>query len=232
MISNNYKIDKRHNYKLVLDVETANDLEDALVYDCGFAVCDTRGNVYETYSFVVSDIFIGEKELMNSAYYANKIPNYWKDIWANDRKVITFAQLKAFIREIMEKYNTHVVCAHNARFDANALNITERYLTKSKYRYFFPYGTEIWDSLMMARSVIGNMPTYKKYCAENGYMTKNNQCRFTAEILYRFITKNEKFIEAHTALEDVMIEKEIVNYCYRQHKPMKKVLYERNENRA
>lgn len=228
------KIDKRRNYIIVLDTETCNTLEDngkmdmsnVLVYDCGFAVCDTRGNVYEKFSFVVSDIFINEKDLMTSAYYADKIPNYWKDIWNCDRKVITFNQLKAIIRELMEKYDTKIVCAHNARFDVNALNVTERYITKSKYRYFFPYGTEIWDSLMMARSVIGKMPTYKKYCVENGYMTKNNQCRFTAEILYRFITKDNDFIESHTALEDVMIEKEILAYCYKQHKKMRIKLWE------
>lgn len=227
------KIDRRRNYIIMLDTETCNTLSDngkldmsnVLVYDCGFSVCDTRGNVYETHSYVVSDVFMNEKDLMNSAYYAEKIPNYWKDIWNNDRKVITYAQLKKIIRDIMIKYDTHIVCAHNARFDVNALNVTERYITKSEYRYFLPYGTEIWDSLMMARSVIGKMPTYKKYCIENGYMTKNNQCRFTAEILFRFISKDESFIESHTALEDVMIEKEIVKYCYRQHKAMKKVLF-------
>ena len=44
----------------------------------------------------------------------------------------------------MKRYNTNIVCAHNSRFDYNALNTTQRYLTKSKYRYYFPYGTEVW----------------------------------------------------------------------------------------
>ena len=37
--------------------------------------------------------------------------------------------------------------------------------------------------------------------------------RFTAEIIYRFITNNLNFEEAHTGLEDVLIEKEILAYC-------------------
>ena len=78
----------------------------------------------------------------------------------------------------------------------------------------------------MARSVIAKMPTYKKFCAENGYITKNNQVKLTAEILYRFITKDNTFIESHTALEDVLIEKEILAYCYKQKKKMKKLLWE------
>ena len=74
------KIDYRHHYILVVDTETANTFSDGkkldyssgLVYDCGFAVVDTKGNVYETFSFVNSDIF-GIDVLMQSAYYANKI---------------------------------------------------------------------------------------------------------------------------------------------------------------
>ena len=38
--------------------------------------------------------------------------------------------------------------------------------------------------------------------------------------------ENTDFIESHTALEDVMIEKEILAYCYRQHKKMRKKLWE------
>ena len=121
------------------------------------------------------------------------------------------------------------ISAHNARFDLNACNMTQRWLTKSKYRFFFPYGTEIWDTLKMARDVVGKMPTYRRFCEENGYMTKHKtpQPRFTAEILYRFISGNKDFIENHTGLEDVMIEKEILAYCFRQHKAMRKGLFER-----
>jgi hypothetical protein len=86
---------------------------------------------------------------------------------------------------------------------------------------------DICDTLKMARSVIGKMPTYRKFCIENGYITKNHQLRFTAEILYRFISGNNDFVESHTGLEDVMIEKEIMAYCFRQHKAMKRLLWEK-----
>lgn len=228
------KIDRRKHYFLVLDTETANtlvdengklDMSSVLVYDCGWCVCDTHGKVYKTQSWINTDIFIHEKELMKTAYYANKIPGYWKDIWAGNRKMGNFYTIRKAILEDIETYQIKEVCAHNARFDVNALNTTRRYLTNSKYRYFFPYGIEIWDSLKMARSVIGQMPTYKKFCKDNNYVCKNGQLRFTAEILYRFISGNNDFEEKHTGLEDVMIEKEIVSYCYRQHKKMNKVLY-------
>ena len=60
---------------LVVDVESTNSLDDPFTYDIGFAVVDDEGNVYEKYSYVVADIFL-DKELMKSAYFAEKIPQY------------------------------------------------------------------------------------------------------------------------------------------------------------
>lgn len=227
-------IDRRISYKVVLDCETApcdRTLEkvtptNMLTYDIGWVVTDKKGNVYESRSFVIRDIFMDEMELMKSAYYADKLPQYWIDIFNGTRKMTSFYNVRKTLIEDMEKYNIKEVYAHNMRFDYGALTNTERWLTKSKYRYFFPYGTIICDTLKMSRQVIGTMPTYKRFCEENGYLTKRGQCRFTAEILYKFITKNHDFVENHTGLEDVMIEKEIMSYCFKQHKKMNRKLWD------
>ena len=72
------------------------------------------------------------------------------------------------------------------------------------------------------------MPTYEKWAIENNALSaKTKQLSTTAENLYRFISKNNDFKESHTGLEDVQIEREIIKYCYRQKKQMKKVLYGR-----
>jgi DNA polymerase III epsilon subunit-like protein len=194
-------------------------------YDVGWAVVDKRGKVYRTKSYVVNEIFNKEQELMKSSYYANKIPKYKAEIATGQRIVASFYEIRKDLKEDMEEFGITEVYAHNMRFDYGTLNNTQRWLTKSKFRYFFPYGTEICDTLKMARQVIGKMPTYQRFCEENGYITKNNQLRFTAEIIYRFITRNNDFTECHTGLEDVMIEKEILAYCFKQHKPMVRQLW-------
>jgi hypothetical protein len=78
----------------------------------------------------------------------------------------------------------------------------------------------------MARDVISKMPTFIRFCEKNGYLTKNGKTQLKAEVLYRFISKDNDFIESHTGLEDVLIEKEILAYCYKQHKKMRKTLWE------
>ena len=230
------KIDRRHIYGIVLDTETANTIQDengldmtnVLFYDLGFQLVDSHGRTYgKKFSFVNSDIFTHEAELMQSAYYAKKIPQYREDLASGKRILANTYEIRKALVDIINKYDCKFVCAHNARFDYNSLNNTQRWTTKSKYRYFLPYGLEWWDTLKMARSVMGKMPTYQRFCTENGYTTKTGKPRFTAEICYRFITKDNTFVESHTGLEDVEIETEILRYCHRQHKAMKKKLWEK-----
>ena len=233
---NTIKIDRRRHYVLVLDTETANtfttedgklDTTSTLMYDCGWAVVDTKGNVYAERSFVNRDIFVYEREIMQSAYYAKKIPQYVEGLQNGTRQMASTYEIRKAMLEDMALYGITEVVAHNARFDQNALNNIQRWTTKSKYRYWFPYGTEIWDTMKMARDVMHNMPTYRKFCETHGFLTSNGRLSTTAENLYRFIIKDPTFEESHTGLEDVQIEREIMWYCMRQHKKMRKGLYEK-----
>ena len=228
------KVDHRHIYGIVLDTETANtiqendtlDMSSVLFYDLGFKVIDTKGRCYnQKFSFVNSDIFYGEKELMQTAYYNKKIPQYIEDLKNHNRILANTYEIRSVVHQVINHYSCKFVIAHNAAFDNRSLNNTQRWVTKSKYRYFLPKNIEWWDSLKIARSVLGNMPTYRKFCEKNNYLTKNGRLKYTAEICFRFITNNTNFIESHTGLEDVEIESEIFKYCVKQHKKMNKKLW-------
>lgn len=203
------------------------DLSDSLVYDIGWAITDKRGKIYKVRSFVIREIFCEMKDVMKSAYYAEKIPKYWEDIKAKRRVLANFWTIKKVFMDDFAEYRVKNVFAHNAGFDVRALNNTIRYITKSKYRYFFPYSAEIWDTLKMSRQTIGKQKTYRRFCEKNGYMTNHSvpQVRLTAEILYRYISGEHEFEESHTGLEDVLIETRILAQCFRQHKKMEKRLY-------
>lgn len=219
-------IDKRKTYYLTIDTETANSLEDPMMYDLGGAIHDKRGNVYETFSFVIYDVFCADRELFNTAYYAEKRPMYEAQIASGKRKIVSIMTARRYVRDLCEKYNVKAIIAHNARFDYSSTNKTLRYVTKSASRYFLPYGIPMWDTLKMAQDTICKQPTYIRWCKENGYCQKNGKVRATAEILYRYISGEEEFIEDHTGLEDVLIEKEIFAKCMAQHKKMRRKLWE------
>lgn len=210
---------------IVLDTETVNTLDDPLCYDVGFAVIDSKGRVLEKHSYIVSEIFFFEKQLMKDSVFANKLPEYWQDIKKKKRIPASIYMIKGMLWTVCERYNVKIIAAHNAAFDYRALNTTYRYISKSKHRHFFPYNVEIWDTLKMARIVFKNDIAYCAFCTKNSYITKNNQNRYTAEILYRFLTNDNSFVESHTGLEDVMIEKDIYLECLRKNPNIDGVLW-------
>ena len=200
---------------LVIDTETTNSIDDPFCYDVGFAVVEADGSVIEEHSYVVADIFL-DNELMSSAYFADKIPQYWEDIKNGKRQLRRFKTIRSILRDVIQQYEIRYVVAHNASFDYRSLNYTQRLLTSSKYRYFLPWGVEVWDTLKMARQALKSNEQYRQFCIDNGFTYGKEdkpQMRYTAEIIHRFLTGNLDFIEEHTGLEDVLIEKDILAYC-------------------
>lgn len=210
------------------DCETAGTLQNPLPYDFGNMIINLKGeNIGPSINYINKNVFYDKQDMMQSCYYANKLPAYRDEIWEGEREVFEIEEIRERVHQLFKEYNIHVFCAHNASFDVRALNNAIKDATNGRINYFFPYGTEIWDTLKMARQVLGKMPTYRKFCEQNGYMTNHAKPRprMTAEIIYRFISKDNNFEEAHTGLRDVNIEVEIFKYIMKQHRKVNKVLY-------
>ena len=81
----------------------------------------------------------------------------------------------------------------------------------------------------MSRDVLNKSKDYCAYCQKNGYLTNHKvpQNRMTAEIIWRYLSGNENFIESHTGLEDVEIETEIMAHCLKTRKNVRKALFEK-----
>lgn len=215
-------MDKRKKYFMVVDTETANDIDCPLIYDIGFRILDKKNNILVEKSYIIKDIFIKEKKLMKTAYYNFKIQLYEKMIKYKEIETIEILDLFFEIRKIMREYNVKEVYAYNASFDLKALNNTLRYITKSQYRYMLPYGTDVFCIQHMACQVLYTQKTFLKTAFVNKWETEKGNVQTSAEIGYKYISKNIDFLESHTALEDVKIEQEILDKCFRQHKKMNK----------
>lgn len=208
---------------LVLDGETCNtpmidgqlDVKNGQVYDLGGAVIDEYGDEKERFSVVNEDVFFRMPEQMDEAFYSDKMPQYVADMRMGNHKIVDTWGMYKTVKELCKKHNVQAVVAHNAKFDIQTLNATMRYQTKSRKRYFLPYGMKVIDSLALSKKVFGNDPQYIAFCKENGYMTNHAtpRPRFTAEVLWRYISNNNEFVESHTGLRDVEIEKEIFTKC-------------------
>lgn len=218
------KIDRRKKYIIILDVETTNNQigvkgapNDGLVYDLGFTVADKQGNVYAKRSFAIKEIF-DWKELMDTAYYKNKLPKYYEKIRRGEMKKVSIWEARKSIKSAMEYFNITEVYAFNANFDYTTLNNTVRYLSGSACRWFFKYGTKICDIWHIACQTLGLQKTFQWENVRNA----NGNLITNAERMYAYLSQDFDFEEEHTGLADALIETQILARCFKTHKSIDK----------
>lgn len=203
----------KEQYFFVLDTETTGALNNPLVYDTGFGVYNRKGECQEHYSYIVKEIFFDESEKMSSAYYAEKLPQYYKGIKFGDWKVARLYTIRKKFFELYEKYNKPIICAYNLNFDKRALNNTLSYVCGER-KYFFPYDAKYYDIWHMACATIFQQRTFDKLAYKNNWESAKGNVLTSAEIAYKYITRNKEYEERHTAWEDVKIEAEIMAKCF------------------
>ena len=217
-------------YRMVIDTETApfrkGAIQPGLVYDLGFAVIDDNDLVVEGHSYIISNIFDNEPDRMNSAHYKNKIPRYIKGIEEGEHEKVTFLTARKRLFDTCKKYNIKDIYAHNAQFDFNALDFTYNYVTNGRCSNYFPEEYTIHCTNKMAKKTIRNKEEYIEFCNKHGFVTKTGTPQTKAEIVYRYISKNPEFIESHTGLQDVLIEKDIMSLSLSINKEEEGILFE------
>lgn len=196
--------------KMVIDTETCGTLEQPFVYDLGLVVLDKNNNRIYEYRTLVREVFYGMAELMESAYYADKLPAYHVEIAAGTLQVKPLATIRQELREIVERFNVRTVWAFNAGYDRKALSNTVRTVSNDLQSYLLPYGLKWFDVWALACNTILHHPKFYKFIKTQEAYTPKGWPRTDAEITYQFITNNCSFIESHTALDDARIEAEIL----------------------
>lgn len=213
------------NY-IVLDTETAPVVvrdyvspSDSAVYDFGFIVYNGKGEELTRRSFVISETF-NDSALMNSAYYAAKLPKYYEGIGfaaGSEWQMVDCLTAYRTFRNVCREYNVRTIWAYNVNFDVQALNATVRRLSNGFINFFMPYGVkvrDIWDYASCVTSSKG----FIKFCDCNGYFTDKGNPKTSAEVVYRYLAGKSDFVERHTAVADCEIEGFILSKCKKLHK--------------
>lgn len=201
--------------RLIFDTETIGNLDnqDSLrVYDIAYKIVDSDFNVLCTRHYFVEEIFFGQADKMKTAYYAEKLPQYFEKIARNQVPVEKFIKIHEQLKKDCKRYDVKEAWAYNARFDRNATNATITALSNGYVKYFMPYGVELCCIQHIAAQTFMARPSYFRFIQKHGLLTDRGNPQTSAEAAYKFITKNPEFVEAHTALEDVNIELEILRY--------------------
>ena len=216
-------------YHMILDTETCDRYArktdqpepwNSLVYDLGFCVVDmATGETVERKSIVIAETF-NNSRLMNSAYYAGKLPQYRAGIsMGEDGEWQMLDCLTAYnlMRDTIRKYGIRKVWAYNAKFDQQALNSTVRTYSNGFCGFWLPYSVKVCDIWDYATCITATK-SYVRWAVNHGYVSAKGNPQTSAERVYQFISGDAGFSERHTALSDAEIETAILLAARRKHK--------------
>lgn len=208
---------------IVLDTEATNTGKadrgrfgvGAQVYDLGYVVADASGAVYYHNNIIVADTF-NDAALMRSAYYADKMPQYYQALAQGTAKLMNMRDALKTLRGDIRTYDVKSVWAYNAMFDRDALNSTVSTASNGFCDWALPYGCKWQDIMRYAQTSIAGTKKYRTWCEARGLITKTGKPRVTAEAVFQYLTQDVEYTEQHTALQDAFDELVILLACLKR----------------
>lgn len=195
----------------IFDTETTyNGTEDSkpYCYNIGYVIIDTDSwTTLFKRSFIVEQIW-HNRPLFNTEHYNEKRPIYIAEMRKHTTEMSKYGYICQQMLRDFKNYEIEHAYAYNSNYDDEAFKFNCDWFKCSN-----PFdNVEIHDIMgFVHHSLIDG--AYKKFCDDNKLYTKFGNYSTTAEDVYRCITADPSFVEAHTALADSIIEAEILKKC-------------------
>lgn len=190
----------------VFDTETTS-LDKPFCYNIGYVILDDKWQVLCKRSYVVEQVW-HNLPLFSSAYYADKRPLYVAAMRARTTVMDKFGYICQRMSRDFKAFEVARAYAYNSSFDEKVFAFNCEW-----YKCSNPFDTiPVSDIRGFAHEFLVD-GEYRIFCDKHGYYTDTGNYSTTAETVYRYITGNNDFIEAHTALDDAEIEADILREC-------------------
>lgn len=194
---------------MVLDTETAS-LKGG-VYDVGYTIATSKGVILLERNWLVKETFTNGR-LMKGAYFASKMFSHYAEMLQNGVVELTnWRYIIAFMQYDFHAYDVNILAAYNLPFDLRVMTQTHKMLGNNSL--ILPPCKKL-DLYRFACSTLMNTPTYRTLCEQEGWISKAGNYLTNAQCAYRYCIGDFGFIENHTALNDAIIETEIMRRCY------------------
>ncbi len=201
------------NIYCVFDTETIG-VDKKWVYDLGMVIIGKTGRALYKKRWIIDEV-INLPNIEKMAFYGNKIKKFY-----NKEEAVKFAFAREEFREIMEHFQVNVITAYNLQFDMSAIKQTLEFTEIGKK--FLNAPIDYFDLWNASCNSFFQQKQFKAMAEKYNWVSEAGNYRTSAEIAYRFITKNPNFVEEHMALEDAVIESKILQEICRQKKGYQK----------
>lgn len=207
---------------IILDVE---GMQTCRPYNVGYIIADKYGNIYKKYNFAFhSCIWENIQHLINDekvkTYTKATVEEILQDNDLYNQKFVHTTPKHFYVtlfNDVID-YKISEIWAYNATFDKNALKRLDETFYYSLTKQFNVKFFDIIPAILHTRLLTKK---YVNYCIKNNYLTEKKNVRYTAEIVYRYLSGDKNFNEMHQGLDDVLIEYKILLYAL---KTKKKIL--------
>lgn len=209
---------KQKNNILILDVEATGTPKNALIYDLGYIIFNTKTAEKTKKSFLIDEIFNCDI-LLASAYYKDKKASYEKGIKNGLHKLTTIKEAFNQLTRDIKDYCINDVYAYNYTYDKNAFEYTTLINNIGNIDIINNpiENLNFYDIRAYAMHGLINRE-YEKYCIKHNLITPRKYYNTQAQTVYGYITKNENFIAEHTGLADCITELEILRQAIKSNK--------------
>lgn len=190
---------------LVFDTETT-DTNKPFCYNIGYIVYDTDNHeILLKRDFVIEQIW-HNLELFVSAYYAEKRELYISKLKGKKSKLEKFGYTTQTMYRDIKQFEINHAYAYNSSFDERVFQYNCDW-----FKCINPLDiVQVHDIRGQVHDRFAFAESFQNFCDKYELYTESGNYSTTAENVYRFITNNENFVEEHTALEDSLIELEIL----------------------
>lgn len=193
--------------RIIFDTETT-DIDKCFAYDVGYLIVDENFKILKEEHFVIRQVWYN-LPLFATAYYADKRPLYVNAMRRKQARLVKWETMVSELTKDIEDYGVVSAYAFNSEFDDRVFKFNSEW-----YRSPNPFeGIPIFDIMGYSSQFITNKQSYYNFCDSNNLYTEKGFYPSSAESVYRFITDNPNFAEAHMGLHDAQIEMEILRAC-------------------
>ena len=192
----------------IVDTETTS-IEKPFAYNIGYMIYDT-----DEKAILLREDFVAEQiwhnlELFTTAYYADKREGYISAMKALKCRMEKLGYITQRMKRLFKTYEVQAAFAYNSPFDERVFNFNCDWFKIQNPFDNIPY----YDIRGYVHQFLAFTPEYQAFCDKHKLYTENGNYSTNAENVYRFITQNLEFEEAHTALADCEIELQILLWC-------------------
>lgn len=202
----------------ILDVETANGLDNPLIYELGITLAipthepNNKIKLAVIYheSLLFNEIY-NNYELMSTSMYGYTKKSIYNDLLAkNKAHIYTKKEFNKHLKDILNRNGVKYITAYNAKFDFNALQVlsnTFGLINIIGLKKFIKF-----DIMYQAIDVFTQDFKYFIYCIKNNLITPKGFASSTVDSLSKYINRRYKG-EKHVGYYDTIDEKKILEYC-------------------